>query len=1030
MSFLNIFLKKPIIAHFLFFAVLFFGIIATQTLPVEESPEINLGFVIVVTIYPGAAPQEIERLITIPIEDAVANVEDIDYINSGSSNGKSTVFINFLENVKDIDKRVLDIQTEINKITDLPSKNEMAGPYVFKIATGDTEPVINVMLSSSTVTDREFKDISDNLKRDLISKVDGIKSVEVAGVSDEEVNVIIENEKLLTYGLAIDDIYSALISSNFRSPGGVLDISGKRYLVKVSGSFDDVERMEHVLIKSGDSGQKLYLKDVATVIKDFKRGSVESYLNGKKAVSLYVMRKPESNIVGITESVKENVNEFVKQNPELEASFKNDQGESIDETISVLKNNAFLGMILVTILLFIFMGWRASLLAVIGIPFSFLATFFMMKFLGYTINSLSLFAMILVSGMLVDDAIVVIENVYRYREEGLSSFDAVLTGTKEIMWPVISAVATTACAFIPLLLITGIMGKFLAQLPIIVVLTLISSLLEALIVLPVHLYEMKNIYRDGAKEKRWFIRLLAFYKRLLNFILEHRYITLLVVLILFISSIFIATKLRIVLFGDDNTKIVIAKLEMSDNTPIEKTRQTAKDIEEYILSELKPEYVSSVVTIVGRVIEDHRWIEKEEVAEFRIDLNKYDNDVMNIVKKKMRDRASKNPEIINFEFLKSSNGPPTGRALDISVSGKSMDDLEKVGDEIVEYAKTLPGVVDLKGSVIDKVNQIIIVPDYERLEQSGVALASVAEAVRSATSGKYAGRYLNDDGKELNIWIRFDESRSYTLDDIRDIPVKTSKGMVLRVRDVSDIQEVQTTARIRRRNRMREIKIGANVDYSKTTPVAVNRILEEKFKDIPTRYPGMSIKFHGEYEEQQKANKDVLYAFLVAVALIYIILGIQFNSVLQPFVIMITLPLAFIGVSYGLFVSGLDLSLLALISLVALAGIVVNDSIILVDFINKLDDKGPRRESLIEAGSKRLRPILLTTITTVGGLLPMAVFVTGSNKMWQPMAITMIWGILFATALTLFVIPTLYAVFDDFSRLIVRIKNKKVDKFL
>ena len=1025
MKFIEIFLKKPIIAHFIFIAVLIFGIFATQTLPVEENPEINLGFAIIVSFYPGAAPNEIERLITIPIEDAVANVEDIDFINSGSQNGKSSVFVKFIENVEDIDRRVLDIQTEINKIPDLPSKNEMSGPYVFKIATGDTQPILNVMLSSPTVTDDEFKDISENLKRELTSNIIGIKDVQVAGVSEEEVEVIIDNEKMLTYGLAIDDIFLALTTSNFRSPGGVLDISGKRYLVKVTGSFDDLSRMDQVLVKTGENGQKLYLKDVAKVRKRFKRGSIQSYLNGEKAVSLYIMRKPESNIVGINKEVKEIVDKFVENYPHILVSYKNDQGEAIDETISVLKNNALLGMVLVSILLFLFMGWRASLLAVIGIPFSFLATFFMMKFFGYTINSLSLFAMILVSGMLVDDAIVVIENVYRYREEGLGPYDAVIRGTKEIMWPVISAVVTTACAFLPLLMLGGIMGEFLEQMPIIVVLTLIASLLEALVVLPVHLYEMKNIYREEDKESRkWFKKLISVYQKVLGKVLDHRYISIFVVLVVFISSFFIASRLRIILFGDDNTKTVLAKLEMSDNTPIEETRKVSKIIERHVIKEMMPHDVSSVVTIVGRVIEDRRWIEKEEVAEFRIDLQEYDPDMMNRVKAGLRKKAATIPTIVNFEFMKAANGPPTGRAVDVSIAGNDMKLLEKVGDEVVSFLDNTNGVVDLRGSVIDKVNELVIEPDYERLEQTGITLATLADTVRSATSGKYAGRYLNDDGKELRIWIRFDQDNSYTYDDIRDLPVKTPKGTVLRVRDVAQIKEVQSMARIRRRNRMREVKVGANVNYSLVTPMEVNLLLQDKFGDIPERYPGLSIGFHGEFEEQQEANEDVMIAFIITVMLIYIILGIQFNSPFQPFIVMATLPLAFIGVAYGLFISGLDLSLLALISLVALAGIVVNDSIILVDFINNVSDKKDRRQSLIESGSKRLRPILLTTVTTVGGLMPMAVFATGSNKMWQPMAVTMIWGIMFATTLTLFVIPVLYAIIDD----IVKLFSRKISK--
>lgn len=1025
MDLIRFFLKKPIITHFIFVAIFLFGLLATFTIPVEETPEINLGFVIIVTLYPGAAPQEIERLISIPIEDAVANVEDIDYIHSGSQNGKSTVFVNFLESVKDIDRRVVDIQTEINKIPDLPSKNEMAGPFVFKIATGDTSPVINVMLSSDSISDNDFRDVAENLQRELTTKISGIKNVEVAGVSEEEIQIVISNELLISYDLTIDDIFIALTRSNFRTPGGTLDISGKRYLVKATGTFDDVEKVEQVLVKTGGSGQKLYLKDVAEVQKRFMRGRIESFLNGKKAVSLYIMRKPESNIVEISQKVRSIIPEFAKNYPDLEYSFKNDQGDAIKETIGVLRNNAMLGMVLVSILLFLFMGWRASLLAVIGIPFSFLATFFMMKFFGYTINSLSLFAMILVSGMLVDDAIVVIENVYRYREEGLSPFDAVIKGTGEIMWPVISAITTTICAFMPLLMISGMIGKFLAQFPVIIALTLIASLLEALVVLPVHLFEMKNIYNSEKKPtKTWYVSFVNGYKKILRNVLRFRYVSLVVLLAVFIGSIFIAKSLRIVLFGDENAKTVTAKMELAENTPIETTREISKQVEDFVIKNLIPDNAESIVTIVGRVIEDRRWIEREEVAEFRIDLKDYDDKMMNTVKDALRKRVSTIPEIVEFEFIKGMSGPPTGRAVDISVAGRDLDKLEKVGDEILAYARKIPGIVDLRGSVMRKINEIVVEPDFSRIEQTGVSLSNLAETIRSATAGKYAGRYLNTDGKELKIWIRFDSSGTYTLDDIRGIPLRSVNGTMFRVRDVAEIKEVQSMARIRRRNRMREIKVGANVDYSLSTPVEVNKKLQERFGDIGAEHPGMTVSFLGEFEEQQKANQDIIMAFLVAFILIYIILGIQFNSIFQPFIVMITLPLAFIGVAVGLWVSGFDLSMMAMISLVALAGIVVNDSIILVDFINNLSKEKNRREALVEAGSKRLRPILLTTVTTIGGLIPMAVFATGSNKMWQPMAITIIWGISFATILTLFVIPVIYAVIDDARNLLYRIFSK------
>jgi multidrug efflux pump len=1029
MKFLNIFIDKPIIAHFLFIAVLFFGLFSIYTIPVEENPEIDLGYVIIITRYPGASPREIERLITVPIEDAVSVVDDIDFLRSGSQNGRSSVFMMFNENVTDIDRKVMDIQTEINKIPDLPSKNEMAGPFVFKISMGDTQPVLNVMLSSPSISDQEFKLISENLERELTTKITGIKNIQIAGVSEEEIDIIIDNETLFTYGLTIDDIYMAVTSSNFRTPGGTLDISGRRYLVRTSGTIDDLDKINNILVKTGQSGQKLYLKDVANVERRFVRGRIQSFLNGEKALSLYIMRKPDSNIVDVNKEVKKIVDQFSKQFDDMKVSYKNDQGEAINETISVLRNNALLGIVLVSILLFFFIGWRASFLAVIGIPFSFLATFLMMRFFGYTINSLSLFAMIIVSGMLVDDAIVVIENVYRYREEGLSSKDAVLKGTSEIMWPIISAIATTICAFIPLLLISGMIGKFLSLMPVIVAITLAASLIEALIVLPVHLYEMKNMYNEEKKPSRkWFEGILGKYTKMLNFSLRFRYFSILCVILVFISAVYVAKNLRVVLFGDVPAKTVSAKMELPENTPIERTRELSKEIENHIIKELYPEYIDSVVTIVGRVIEDRRWMEKEEVAEFRIDLRDYNEDMMNRVRETVRSKALSMPDIINFEFLRASSGPPSGRAIDVRVSGKDIDVLEKIGDSITDFLRSVSGVVDLRASVQDKINEILIDPDYERLEQTGVTLNSVAEAVRAATAGRYSGRYLDEDGKELRMWIRFDQNREHILDDIRNIPVKSRTGSIYRIGDVSLIKEVQSIARIRRSDRQREARVGANVDYSQITPYEANLKIKENFGDIGDEYPGVSLRLEGEFEDQQKANRDIILAFLVAIVLIYIILGIQFNSPFQPIIIMITIPLAFIGVAYGLFISGLDLSLLALIALVALAGIVVNDSIILVDFINNLSKTKERREALIEAGSKRLRPILLTTVTTIGGLMPMALFAEGGNKMWQPMAITIIWGIMFATVLTLFVIPVIYAIIDDARALFFKVCGKKCSK--
>ncbi|MFO7734693.1 MAG: efflux RND transporter permease subunit [bacterium] len=1028
MGMLRFFIKKPICAHFIFIAAIAFGIFALNELPVEDSPNIDLGFAIVITSYPGAGPEEIERIITIPIEEAVSQVDDIDYITSSSQEGRSVVFISFNEDVGDeIDSRIMDVQTKINEIPDLPDRNVMSGPRTIKISTGDTRPILNVMLSSNERSKREFKDIAENLQRKISAEIPDVKEIRIAGAPDEEIAIYLNPEEMYKYGISLDELASAIQAANFRIPGGKINITGKQFTVKTTGNFTDVEQIRDVMIPgSNPYGTKLFLHNVASVEKKFVRRRRESFLNGNRAVSLYIFRKSDANIVGVNENVKEVVEEFMSKYDDIIVSFRNDKAEQVDESISVLRNNALLGMILVAVLLFLFLGWRASLLAVIGIPFAFLTTFIMMHAFGYSINSLSLFAMILVTGMLVDDAIVVIENVYRFREEGYSPMNAALKGTATIMWPVITAIATTISAFLPLLFLSGMTGKFLSQLPVVVTLTLIASLIEALIVLPVHLFEMKKLYVGKKKKKTGFFkRVQYYYKKILRFFLKYRYPAFVSIILLLVFSFYLAfTQLDIVMFGKQYTKTLVAKIRLPDNTPIEKTRKITHELEKYVLDTFYPDKVESLVTIVGRVIEDRRWITKESVAEMRMDITDYDYSLQSEIKRVMREEASQYPDIEVFEFMDSTDGPPTGRDLSVSIAGDDINVLEKLFDKLLAYANKIDGVVDLNRTESPKISEIVVMPNKSKLEEAGISVSAIAATVNAATSGRYLGRYLHFDGDEMAIFMRLDESREYTLETLYNLPVKNSKGTVYHLGNLVNLKETQSLAKIRRRDHMRELRLRANVDKNKTTSYAVNREIKKHTDKLSEEYPEYTFTLRGKQEEQQEANRDIIKAFLMAILLMYIIIGIQFNSFIQPAIIMLTVPFGFIGVVAGLFISQLPLSLMAMIAFVALAGIVVNDSIILVDFINSFSKTMKRRRALMNAGTKRLRPIILTTVTTIGGLTPMAVFATGTNKIWQPMAITMIWGLAFATVLTLIIIPTIYSILDDISCVFGKIYQK------
>lgn len=1026
MNLIKLFLEKRVISHFIFISVLLFGFIAIQKLPVEELPAVNLDFAVIVTSYPGASSEEVERIITIPIEDALTKVEDIDEITSKSEPGKSVFMVRFVENVKNYEQRISDMESVINKIPNMPSKNEMFGPYIYKIATGDTDPIVSVMLSSENYDSKSFKLIAENLKRKLMNKIKDIKDISIAGVEDKEIVIKVNIDKLNRYSLTIDDIVFAINKNNFRIPGGKLNVNSKEFIVKTIGNFKNIEQIKNIVLRTNKLGMQLKMSDVAGIKKQALRGGVKAFLNSKNSVSLYVMRKHGSNIVKISQNIKKIASKYIKSKKDIDISYRNDQGKRVDESISILKHNAILGIVLVAILLLMFLGWKPAFLAIIGIPFSFLAAFLMMYFFGYTINSLSIFAMILVSGMLVDDAIVVIENVYRHREEGASPYDAALKGTTEIIWPVISSILTTIAAFLPLLTISGVMGKFLREMPIIVAFTLIASLLEAITVLPVHLYEMKNLNKK--KKNTWWEFIVNLYKKLLFWSLKLRYLAIIISFIVLGYSIYLAKNLNIVMFSSSTTDKLNAKLELPESTNIKETTKYLKKIEAFTLKKFHPKYIKSIVSIAGRVIEDNRWVVRENVAELRMDLTTEDKKIQENIKNEMRKKANSIPKIVGFEFFENANGPPKGRAIDISVTGEELNKLVEIGEKIIKFLKKIDGVVDLGSSIIEKNNQIEIIPNMDALNKANLSLSKVAYIVRGFTAGKYAGKYLDKDGKELSIWVRLDRKKQYTLDDIRSFPIRTAKGQLIRIGDLVKLKEVQKLAKIKRRDGIREIRIKANINPLKTTSHKVNKKVSSKLKpNLEKKYPGYNITLKGEAEDQKHAINDVLIAFFMALILIYAILGIQFNSFLQPMIILTAIPFSLIGVAIGLHLSNLPLSFMAMISLVALIGIVVNDSILLVDLINKLllkEQNADKKTILVQAGSTRLRPIILTTITTIGGLVPMAFFATGASKTWQPMAVTIIWGIGFATILTLFLIPVIYKILDDIKYFFILIISK------
>ena len=682
--------------------------------------------------------------------------------------------------------------------------------------------------------------------------------------------------------------------------------------------------------------------------------------------------------------------------------------------------------------IFIFLGWKNATFAAIGIPFSFLLTFILMQYFDITMNNLTLFGLVLVLGMIVDDAIIVMENVHRYVEMGMNVKDAAIKGTQEIMWPVIAAVSTTAAAFVPMLMMEGMMGKFMRVFPIVITLALIASLFECLVILPSHIAEFSKPQKKK-KPHKLHDALVRKYRRAIKFVLRHRLLSILaVVTALILSLMTIAFRLvPFEFFPAQTPKTIILRLQTPIGTNLDKTNEVVSDIEEFIYRMKEREDVEAVVTTVGMMARNKRWDEKTNNAQLRIDLKDIDDMKYSHaeIKKTIRSYLEKIPGLYTYQFAKPQKGAPTGNDVEIRVKGDNLERLKYIGNIIKDELEKIPGVVDIEDSFQPGKKEVQIIPKHERLALYGLSVSQVAGFIRTASYGTTISKYRGDGTDEYDIILRLKEDQIDDLNDLDHLKIRTRNGDLINLNELAEFEIKSGLAQVRHRDKKRIIVITGNTSLYKdgekmkkrsTDDVMQilmgNRITgaEGTLSNFQQRFPGHILELGGVAEEQKKSYTSLFLAFGVAILLIFTILATQFKSYVQPFIVMMTIPFSLIGVIFGLLVTGLPASLNSLVAIVALAGVVVNDSLVLVDFVNRERDNGVDRwNSLINAGAIRLRPIILTSVTTIFGLMPMILSTSQSASEWKPMAVSIAFGLAFATILTLFVIPVIYSLVDS-----------------
>ena len=1018
--------NNPVLANMLMIIIVVFGLYAWINLPRELTPEIALQSAVVTTLYPGASPEEVEKLVSAPIEDAIEeSVNKIDLLFSTSSEGRSVIAVNFEEmGDRDFDKELENLRTAVEQVNELPEEI-LDDPRIEDLDISSGFPMLTIVVGGN-ISEKQMQDIAENLKDEILD-IKNIASVRIAGFREREIWIEVDPDRLKAYQLPISTVITALGTNNLNLPAGTMGLGNTEFMVRTMGEFANPDTIGETIIAVQPTGTPLRLNDVATVSDTYEETRTLSRVNGSPSISLSVQKKTEGNIIALVAKLRELIEQRRKDLPEgAELTAVNDYSVILKERLGILETNAFFGLVLVVLMLLLFIGWRNALFAALGIPVAFMATFWFMSIAGYTLSGVSLFGLILVVGIVVDDAIVVIENIYRHIEAGASPKVAAIRGAEEVGWPVVAASLTTICAFGPLMFMSGVSGQFMRVVPIMAILVLIASLFEVFVILPAHVSEWGKSENRKAQTNRWFEFIRNRYVKVLKRTIRWRYAF--VGSVLFIGLIACVGAFLVLdkeLFPGEDFPQFYVRAEMPSSYGIQKTIGVIAQIEK-VAKELPSTEVAAIVSNIGLHTLTSGLIRGvaygSNFGEVIVELTPKQERIREVdeIIADLRTKTATISGIEQLNFITQEGGPPQGEDVEVKVKGPRFENLTELAGVLKTTLTQMDGVYDIYDDFRTGKSELRIYLKPEKAHQYGVTTFQVAQSVRTAIEGAKATTYREAD-EAIDVIVKYKEDTLKNLAELNNLLIATPNGVIVPLKDVADIVEEKGYADVRRFDGERAISVYASVDRVKTTPVKVNQALIRAFADVESLYPGYQLDFRGLFDEVMESFSELWKLFIVGLLLIYVVLGAQFKSFIQPIIIIFAVPFGMIGAMVGLLLSNATLSIVAMFGIVALAGIVVNDSIVLIDFINKYREDGYNKwYAILKGGSVRLRPIILTSLTTIIGLIPMAIGLGGKSPIWMPMANTIIFGLSFATLMTLFVMPALYAITTDLRSIFLR----------
>ncbi|MEE4173388.1 MAG: efflux RND transporter permease subunit [Xanthomonadales bacterium] len=1014
------------LVNILFGVVMAMGLLAYFSMPREQDPEINFNWVVVRTVLPGASAEDVEQLVTGPLEDGIRNVQDIRFVISTTRESFSSILIRFRDlTPREFDKRINDVRREIQTKANEELPDEAEDPFVLEVTTSTGFPTALVVVTGQA--DDESLRRQTRIVRDDIERLAGVDQTISIGLQDPELQVRLDPEELAARGLVASDIADSLAQAFRDVFAGRADVGGDEWLVRIEGTTEDPNELARFRVTPrGQPTQDVALEDIARIERARKDASELVSFEGRAAAALSVAKIPYTNTIELIDRLNAYID---RKNAQLEGSgirlvLADDQTVTTRNAIRIMQNNAVLGLFLVLLVCWAFLGLKIAAMVTLGIGFSIAGTLWVLQITGNTLNVSVLLGIVIVLGMLVDDAVVVVEAMFYRLQRGMAALPAAIDALREVALPVTAAVMTTMAAFLPLMLLPGIVGKFMFVIPFVVTVGLAVSLIEAFWILPSHVIGLSGrkapiavaTGRIQGTRARWTHTIRVKYTKMLCYVMRRpiRFLGGGAAAFLLAAALVAAGAIRMEFFLSDPIRLFYVNLDMPPDAPVEETLRQGVLVEQAVRRHLEPGEVRAITVNAGIKFTEDEALYGDQYAQVQVSLNPPTSDSRSLYElvEAMEADVVRAPVDGDVSFTVLTGGPPAGKAISTKVRSDDFTELRAATDAVKALVTNLPGTRNVTDNDVPGRAELVLTLDQAAVRRAGLSPGAVARLLRLHRDGEVVA-FFRAEGEKVELRVMGPQRRVEDIEAVLNDPVALPGGGVTTFGALADVRIERGRGAIQHYNYRRAITVEADIDPLVTDDITVNRQLREAWREIETRFPNTDIDQSGALDDIQESLDAMAGLFLLGLGLIYLILATQFRSYFQPLLILSTVPMAFTGVVFGLVLTRNPLSLYTLYGVIALTGIAVNSAIVLIDAANARIKAGMRPlHATVYAARRRVIPILMTTSTTIAGLFSLAVGLGGKSLVWGPVASSIVAGLGVASVLTLFMVPTLYRVFQ------------------